>query len=97
MHWSKRARWRVGFARVVRAQVRTGRPPETRATFARLRAAGLSRWQCYRLLASVYEAEVATMIRDERVYDHAAYVRALDALPGRPTVSLDQVSSRWPV
>jgi hypothetical protein len=27
MRWSKRIRWRVGFARVVRAQVRTGRKP----------------------------------------------------------------------
>jgi hypothetical protein len=45
---------------------------------------------------SVYEAEVAAMILEERVYDHAAYVRRLDELPRRPTVSLDMVPRRRP-
>ena len=94
MRWSKRWRWRFGFARAVRAQVRSGIPPEVRATFERLRSAGMSRWKAYRLLAAVYEGEVATMILEERVYDHGSYVRALDALPTRPTSSLDRVSFR---
>ena len=89
MRFTKRWRWRFGFARVVRAQVRTGRPPEARETYERLRAAGYSSWASYRLLAAVYEGAVASMLLDERVYDHEAYLRQLLTLPRRPSVSLD--------
>jgi hypothetical protein len=43
------------------------------------------------LLAAVYEAEVATMLLEERVYDHAAYLKLLLALPQPPTVSLNDI------
>lgn len=91
MHWFKRFRWRFGHARMVRAQVRSGYLPEVRATFERLRQTGHSARQVYRLLAAVYEAEVATMLIEDRLWDRSAYFRGLDALPTRPTVSLDDV------
>ena len=58
--------------------------------------AGLSPWRAYRLLASAYEAEVAAMMLEERVYDHEAYVRTLNALPARPARSLDRGPTRRP-
>jgi hypothetical protein len=85
-------RWRIGFARVVRSQVRTGQPPEARAVYERLRADGFSSWGAYRLLARAYEAEVAAMLLDERVYDHDIYLQRLLALPTPPSISLDNVS-----
>jgi hypothetical protein len=94
MRVGKRLRWRIGFLRVAVAQVRTGRPPEARAAFQRLREAGVPAWRSYRLLAAAYEAEVATMILEERVYDHAAYVGHLNRLPDAPTVSLEAVQTR---
>lgn len=92
MRFTKKLRWRVGFARVVRLQVRTGQPPEVRATYECLRGEGVSSWRAYRLLAMVYEAEVATMLLEERVYDHDAYLRRLLALPTPPDTSLDDVA-----
>ena len=91
MRLLKRLRWRLGFARVVRSQVRTGRPPEARAVYERLLGEGRSSRQAYALLAAVYEAEVAAMMIEERVYDHQEYLRRLLALPRRPDLSLDQV------
>jgi len=64
--------------------------------YQRLCAEGHSSWAAYRLLAEVYEAEVAAMLLEERVYDHEIYLRRLLALPTRPDVSLDQVPSRRP-
>jgi hypothetical protein len=92
MRFTKRVRWRLGFARVVSSQVRTGRPPEARAVYERLRAEGFSSWRAYRLLARVYEAEVAAMLLEERVYDHHVYLQRLLALPTPPGISLDNVS-----
>jgi hypothetical protein len=92
MRFTKRVRWRFGFARVVRSQVRTGRPPEARAVYERLRAEGFSSRRAYRLLAMVYEAEVAAMLLEARVYDHDIYLQRLLALPTLPNVSLDDVS-----
>ena len=91
MRWLKKLRWRLGFRRVVRLQVRTGVPVETRATFDRLVAAGLSERDVFRLLDSAYEAEVAAMLLGQRVYDHAEFVRVLEGLPRAPDVSLDDV------
>ena len=94
MRFLKRLRWRLGFARVARSQVRTGRPPEARVVYERLLAEGYSSRRAYALLAAVYEAEVAAMMIEERVYDHQTYLRWLHALPARPDLSLDLVPSR---
>jgi hypothetical protein len=83
MRWTKRLRWRWGFLMVSRSQVRTGRPPETAATYARLRRAKVPSWRAYRLLAAAYEAEVAAMLLEGRVYDHTRYVAYLDAFAER--------------
>jgi hypothetical protein len=91
MRFLKKLRWRIGFARVARSQIRTGRPPQTRTVFERLRTQGFSRWKAYRLLALAYEAEVAAMIVENRVYDDARYLRVLDALPAVPEHSLNNV------
>ena len=94
MRFLKRLRWRFGFARVVRSQVRTGRPPEARAVYERLLGEGYSSRRAYALLAAVYEAEVAAMMIQQRVYDHQAYLRRLLAMPARPDLSLDAVGRR---
>ena len=93
MHLLKKWRWRFGFHRAVRAQVRTGRPPEVRQVFATLRAMEFSSWRAYRMLAAAYEAEVAAMLIDDRLYDHEAYLQVLEALPVLPQRTLDQVSA----
>ena len=94
MRFPKRLRWRLGFARVVRSQVGTGRPPEARALSGRLLGEGSSSRRAYALLAAVYEAEVAAMMIEQRAYDHHAYLQRLLALPAQPDLSLDLVQSR---
>lgn len=41
--------------------------------------------KAYRLLAAVYETQVASMLLEERVYDHQIYLGRLMALPTPPT------------
>jgi aminoglycoside phosphotransferase (APT) family kinase protein len=94
MRPTKRWRWRLGFHRVTLLQLRSGQPPEVRATYQRLRAVGVSGWRAWRLLTAVYEAEVAAMIVESRVYDHARFVALLEALPARPARSLRDVGPR---
>lgn len=89
MRLTKRLRWRLGFLRVSVAQVRKGRPPEAGIAYERLRDAGIPVWRAFRLLAAAYEAEVASMIAEERTYDHERYLQLLDGLPSRPAMSLD--------
>jgi len=96
MRLLKRLTWRVGFLRVSRKMVRTGRPPETGATFRRLRSEGHSSFRAYQLVAAAYEAEVAAMILEQRVYQHGKYVEQLNALPRAPTWSLNMVPARGP-
>lgn len=88
MRLTKRIRWRVGFARVVLLQLRSANPPEVVATYRRLRANQLSIWHAFGLLIAVYEAEVASMLSEGRVYDHERYLRRLSALPTRPWETL---------
>lgn len=59
--------------------------------YERLRAEGFSSRRAYELLAKVYEAEVAAMLLEERVYDHDVHLVRLLALPTPPDVSLDDV------
>lgn len=48
----------------------------------------MTRWRAYRLLIAVYEAEVASMLREGRVYDHERYLHRLLALPTPPSETL---------
>ena len=91
MHLEKRLRWRFGFHRLTLRQLRTGQPPVVRATFRRLRAGGVSAWRAWRLLSAVYEAEVAAMLLEGRVFDEARYLGLLAALPVRPQPTLADV------
>jgi hypothetical protein len=91
MFWYKRFRWRLRAARAVRAQVRSGVLPEVRETFTRLRAAGLTERQAYRLVAAAYEAEMTAMILENRVYDRSRYMSSLQALPTRPPLSFSDI------
>jgi hypothetical protein len=70
--------------KVIENQMKMDNPPETKETFHRLRAAGYSRKESMRLLACVLLVELNDMIRDNRLYDEATYVKKLTALPEMP-------------
>ena len=62
-------------------QIANHDPPETAATFARLRAEGIAEDVIWRLLSAVLLQEMAVIIGEERPFDRAAYVAALHRLP----------------
>jgi hypothetical protein len=68
----------------VENQMKMGQPPETKQTFERLRAAGYSRKETMKMLASVLLIELNDMVRDNRMYDEVSYVKKLQALPQPP-------------
>jgi len=70
--------------KVIEVQIKDNNPSATKETFHRLRAAGYSRKETMRLLACVLLVELNDMVRDNRLYDEATYVKKLLALPERP-------------
>ena len=65
----------------LREQIAAGDPPETAATFARLRAAGFAEDVVWRMLSAVLLQEMAVIVSDNRPFDRAGYVAALHRLP----------------
>jgi hypothetical protein len=65
-------------------QMREDNPRETKATFHRLLADGYSRKETMKLLACVLLVELNDMVRDNRLYEEASYVKKLKALPRLP-------------
>jgi alpha-ketoglutarate-dependent taurine dioxygenase len=66
----------------VLAQIANDDPPETALTLARLQREGLSEADSIRWISAALLQEMSVMLRDNRPYDHASYVAALDRLPG---------------
>lgn len=66
---------------VLARQIRDGDPPETAATFARLRAAGHAETEVWQLMSAALLMELDAIARDARPFDRAGYVAALHALP----------------
>lgn len=62
-------------------QIAESDPPETAATFARLRADGVAEDVVWRLLSAALLQEMACIVRDGRPFDRAGYVAALHRLP----------------
>ena len=69
---------------VVDNQLRQREPPETKATYDRLLAAGHSDAEARRLIAAVLSSEMFTMMKDKRSYSRSHYARMLRRLPQMP-------------
>jgi hypothetical protein len=79
---AKRAR--AALLSAIEDQLRSGDPPETRETLARLLAEGHSKEEALRLIASALVAEVSAVLRGDSSYDRARYVARLNDLPRLP-------------
>jgi hypothetical protein len=62
-------------------QIREGNPKETRATFDRLVREGYTADDAMRLIALVLVGEMNTMLRTNRPFNQARYIKALKDLP----------------
>lgn len=69
---------------VVDNQLKLGRPPETRATFERLRREGRSEAEAKRLIACVVSSEIFDMMKTKTVFDEQRFVARLQRLPQMP-------------
>ena len=65
-------------------QIALGDPPETKATFERLLRSGIAEDEAWRLLSLVLLGELNEIMRNQRPFDRARYVAALQALPRTP-------------
>lgn len=75
---------REAILEAVETQIRERDPPETEATLRRLMEEGEPREEAIRLIACVLADEMFQIMKHEREFDRAGYVRALDRLPRMP-------------
>ena len=69
---------------IVDNQLRDNTPPETRQTLERLVADGHTLEDARRLIGCVVSTEIYDVLTEQRPFDEAAYVAALDRLPTLP-------------
>ena len=69
---------------VLDTQIRDGDPPETRATFTRLRGEGVEEEEARRLIACVIAAEIFAVMKSKKSFDRERFIGRLARLPEMP-------------
>jgi Mg/Co/Ni transporter MgtE len=69
---------------VVNNQLENLDPPETKETYDRLVADGISDQEARRLIGCVVSSEIFDVLKQEQPFDHARFVTALNKLPKLP-------------
>lgn len=69
---------------VVNNQLRDLDPPETKQTYDRLVADGISDHEARRLIGCVVSSEIFDVLEQQQPFDHARFVKALNKLPKLP-------------
>ena len=69
---------------VVNNQLERLDPPETKATYDRLIADGISDQEARRLIGCVVSSEIFDVLKLQQPFDHARFVKALNKLPKLP-------------
>lgn len=69
---------------VLENQMRDGTPPETKLTYDRLLSEGHSHDEVMPMLATVLLCEMNDMVRDQKTFNEARFVAALNKLPELP-------------
>lgn len=59
-------------------------PPETKETYDRLIADGISDQEARRLIGCVVSSEIFDVLKQQQPFDHARFVKALKKLPKLP-------------
>ena len=72
---------RDGFLSTVVHQISTNDPPETKVTYDRLQAQGLSEGQALQLIGLVLKKEMKEMITESRGFDNDRYIALMKKLP----------------
>ena len=69
---------------VVDNQLETLDPPETRQTYDRLVASGISDQEAKRLIGCVVSSEIFDVLKQQQSFDRARFIKALNKLPELP-------------
>jgi len=72
---------KAGYLEAVETQLRENNPPETRQTFDRLRAEGISEKNAKLLIGSVIAAETYYVMKSRSPFNLARFVKNLNRLP----------------
>jgi hypothetical protein len=84
MPTSKRAAARAILREILQNQIAANDPPEVQEALARLQLEGLDEEAAWRLMSAVLLLELDTIVREQREFDRAQYVKNLRALPTLP-------------
>ena len=69
---------------VVNKQLKDLDPPETKETYDRLVADGISDQEARRLIGCVVSSEIFDVLKKQQPFDHTRFVNALNKLPKLP-------------
>ncbi len=69
---------------VVNNQLENLDPPETKQTYDRLVADGISDQEARRLIGCVVSSEIFDVLKQQQPFDHARFVKVLNKLPKLP-------------
>ena len=69
---------------IIHNQIRDDNPPETKATLERLLATGIPEEEALKMIGCCVTTEINDMLKHQRTFDEARYVRALRRLPQLP-------------
>ncbi|OIO33923.1 MAG: hypothetical protein COZ37_04630 [bacterium (Candidatus Ratteibacteria) CG_4_10_14_3_um_filter_41_18] len=69
---------------VVNNQLKSLDPPETKQTYDRLVADGISDQEARRLIGCVVSSEIFDVLKQQQPFDHDRFVKALNKLPKLP-------------
>ncbi len=69
---------------VVNNQMENLDPPETKQTYDRLIADGISDQEARRLIGCVVSSEIFNVLKQQQPFDHARFIKALNKLPKLP-------------
>ena len=72
---------RDAFLDTVLNQIETGDPPETKATFERLMAAGQSKSQALQHIAAALRIEMNRMLTESSPFDNKRFAALLEKIP----------------
>ncbi len=78
-------RMRAEIFKVIKNQIKSNTPPETKATYERLIEMGYDDFQTKQLIGQCFGLELFDIMKLSKPFDEARYVKNLKNLPKEPT------------
>jgi hypothetical protein len=69
---------------IIKNQIKDNNPPETKATFDRLRKQGFDDFQTRQMIGQCLTVELFDVMKSGKPYDNERYIKNLIALPKEP-------------